>query len=88
MKTVLRVAGCDLGKSSAQFVLVRVSPTGSSVESRETQAHDGRPMAVFEEWHRGGGTASLNKELIPVANPKAMDVGDEFIRGRFPGHAV
>lgn len=36
----------------------------------------------------GGGTASLNKELIPVANPKAMDVGDVFIQGGFPGHAV
>ena len=34
------------------------------------------------------GSASLSKELRPVADASAMQVGDVFIRGGFPGHAV
>ncbi len=34
------------------------------------------------------GTASLEKELIPVRGLKNIKPGDVFIRGGFPGHAV
>ena len=34
------------------------------------------------------GTQSLSKELRPVASPADMQVGDVFIQGGSPGHAV
>jgi hypothetical protein len=34
------------------------------------------------------GTASLERELRPVADPRRIEAGDVFIRGGFPGHAV
>lgn len=34
------------------------------------------------------GTASLSKELKTVKNPSSVEIGDVFIRGGFPGHAV
>jgi Domain of unknown function (4846) len=34
------------------------------------------------------GTASLSKELKPVADPQDMQIGDVWIQGGFPGHAV
>jgi hypothetical protein len=34
------------------------------------------------------GTASLARELAPVADQRAVEAGDVFIKGGFPGHAV
>jgi len=34
------------------------------------------------------GTASLARELTPVADPRHVEPGDVFIEGGFPGHAV
>lgn len=34
------------------------------------------------------GTASLAKELHPVTDPQDLQIGDVFIQGGFPGHAV
>lgn len=34
------------------------------------------------------GSYSLRKELRPVGHPKRMRIGDVFIEGGFPGHAV
>lgn len=34
------------------------------------------------------GTASLSKELKPVSNLNDIQIGDVFIKGGFPGHAV
>jgi hypothetical protein len=34
------------------------------------------------------GTASLEKELSSVSNPKSIQIGDVIIKGGFPGHAV
>jgi hypothetical protein len=34
------------------------------------------------------GTASLERELTPVADPASVEIGDVFIEGGFPGHAV
>lgn len=34
------------------------------------------------------GTASLEKELIPVTSPHDIRIGDVIIKGGFPGHAV
>jgi hypothetical protein len=37
---------------------------------------------------RWAGSASLSRELVPVADPSKTEIGDVFIRGGFPGHAV
>ena len=34
------------------------------------------------------GSASLQRELTPVTHPSAIQIGDVFIRGGHPGHAV
>ena len=34
------------------------------------------------------GTASLEKELKPVKTGTGVEIGDVFIKGGFPGHAV
>ncbi|MBL7997747.1 MAG: DUF4846 domain-containing protein [Candidatus Kapabacteria bacterium] len=34
------------------------------------------------------GTASLEKELMPVSSPQNIRIGDVIIKGGFPGHAV
>ncbi len=34
------------------------------------------------------GSYSLSRELIPVKNTEDMEIGDVFIQGGFPGHAV
>lgn len=34
------------------------------------------------------GTASLERDLAPVSEPRRVELGDVFIRGGFPGHAV
>jgi hypothetical protein len=48
-----RVAGCDLGKASASFVLARVDDGGSLVvEDVQSAPHDGRPLERFEQWYR------------------------------------
>lgn len=37
---------------------------------------------------RYAGTASLGRELVPVKDVRQMQIGDVFIRGGPPGHAV
>ena len=37
---------------------------------------------------RWAGTYSLNKEMVDVKSPAKMNIGDVFIFGGFPGHAV
>lgn len=49
----IRVAGCDLGKSAAKFVIASVSGDGVlKIESTQETEHDGRPVEVFEDWYR------------------------------------
>ena len=38
--------------------------------------------------YRWAGTASLDKELVPIQNPRRVEPGDVFIQGGFPGHGV
>ncbi len=48
-----RVAGCDLGKASASFVLARIDDGGGMVvEDVRYAAHDGKPLDRFEQWYR------------------------------------
>ena len=48
-----RIAGCDLGKASASFVIARVGDHGQFVvEDVEYILHEGKPLALFQQWYR------------------------------------
>ncbi len=51
-----------------------------------------RSYASFRQYldtvFRYAGTLSLSKELVAVADPAEISIGDVFIRGGSPGHAV
>ncbi|MBI4516642.1 MAG: hypothetical protein HY699_12595 [Deltaproteobacteria bacterium] len=48
-----RVAGCDLGKASASFVVARIDDGGGLVvENLQCSAHHGKPLDRFEQWYR------------------------------------
>lgn len=47
-----RIAGCDLGKSQAKFVVAERHADGTLTRlSNETVAHHGNPIAAFSEWY-------------------------------------
>jgi activator of 2-hydroxyglutaryl-CoA dehydratase/predicted nucleotide-binding protein (sugar kinase/HSP70/actin superfamily) len=47
------IAGCNLGKASASFVLASVRDDGGIVvEDTEYVLHEGRPLDVFQRWYR------------------------------------
>ncbi|MBI5504114.1 MAG: hypothetical protein HY899_04910 [Deltaproteobacteria bacterium] len=54
-----RIAGCDLGKASASFVVTTIDQHGrASVESSDYQLHDGKPLELFRRWYREYDIAS------------------------------
>ncbi|MCC6999959.1 MAG: hypothetical protein IT370_35500 [Deltaproteobacteria bacterium] len=52
MSTLLRVAGCDLGKAQAKLLVARVGPGGLELESSVVVPHQGRALEVFADWYR------------------------------------
>ena len=64
---------------------------GNNVRWRKSAAEDDS-YESFRDYlttvFRYAGTHSLSQELSPVADPAQMKIGDVFIRGGFPGHAV
>ena len=53
------VAGCDLGKATAKFVVCRLLDDGrAEVESTEIVAHAGDPIKAFSEWYERSSIAS------------------------------
>lgn len=49
----IKIAGCDLGKASASFVIAKVASDGTfDVESTAHISHDGNPFEVFKKWYR------------------------------------
>ena len=54
-----RIAGCDLGKAAAKFVIGTVDATGRvAIEKTESVTHDALPMQAFREWYRRADVAS------------------------------
>ncbi len=54
----MRVAGCDLGKASAGFVVAKVEGDGTfEVESTAHITHEGNPFEVFKKWYRENNIA-------------------------------
>lgn len=52
MSEKVRIAGCDLGKASACFVLATVEADGSlSFEKPRYELHEGKPFEVFRRWY-------------------------------------
>ena len=63
--------------------------------NKVTWAATGRPASDYKTFRRYltkvfqyAGTASLTRELMPVAASSKIAPGDVFIEGGFPGHAV
>ncbi len=68
-----KIAGCDLGKASAGFVIASVDNGKISIEESEHVFHDGNPFEVFKKWYREkeissfaglGATGHYAEELI------------------------
>ncbi len=54
-----RIAGCDLGKPAAKFVVGRVRPDSQiSIEKTELVEHDGHPMDTSRDWYLREDVAS------------------------------
>ncbi len=70
---------------------LRPKVSGNRVRWNATAAADGS-YASFRRYldtvFNYAGSASLAKELEPVADPARLAAGDVFIQGGFPGHAV
>ncbi len=56
-----RIAGCDLGKASASFVIGRIKDGGEFVvEDSRYVLHDGSPPDVFSKWYNDNDVASCS----------------------------
>jgi len=60
-----------------------------------TWARSAAPDASYASFRRYldtvfeyAGSASLERELLPVPDPRRIEVGDLYVEGGFPGHAV
>ncbi len=55
----LRIAGCDLGKAIAKFVIGVTAGDGTLViEERDEVVHEGRPLDAFRAWYARADVAS------------------------------
>jgi len=58
-KETVMVAGCDLGKATAKFVLLKVGHNGSmTIEDSLCIVHNGRPLDAFRKWYHEKNIAS------------------------------
>jgi activator of 2-hydroxyglutaryl-CoA dehydratase/predicted nucleotide-binding protein (sugar kinase/HSP70/actin superfamily) len=56
-----RVAGCDLGKASASFVLANILDDGKLVvEDSQYRLHEGSPLEAFSKWYLENDVASCS----------------------------
>jgi activator of 2-hydroxyglutaryl-CoA dehydratase/predicted nucleotide-binding protein (sugar kinase/HSP70/actin superfamily) len=54
-----RIAGCDLGKASASFVIATVDDNGKiTIEDVEHAAHEGKPFEGLARWYRQKNVAT------------------------------
>ncbi len=54
----MRIAGCDLGKATACFVVGHLDGDGGFVvDDEQVVFHDGDPMGRFEQWYRDADVA-------------------------------
>jgi hypothetical protein len=70
---------------------VRPVIAGNSVSWEKRATADGgyaNFRSYLETVFTYAGSASLERELSPVAEPEDVNPGDVFIQGGFPGHAV
>ncbi len=69
----------------------RTKINGNKVSYTKTTTHDDS-YKTFKEYlnviFNYAGTSSLSKELISIPDLKDIEIGDVFIVGGFPGHAV
>jgi activator of 2-hydroxyglutaryl-CoA dehydratase/predicted nucleotide-binding protein (sugar kinase/HSP70/actin superfamily) len=61
MTAYRRVAGCDLGKATARFVVMSLDANGNEqIESTQITPHLGQPMVVFSKWYRENSVAGCS----------------------------
>ncbi|HMZ78152.1 MAG TPA: DUF4846 domain-containing protein [Acidobacteriota bacterium] len=79
---------CDFAKWAEGY---RPEVTGNNVRWVKTASVDASYKS-FREYlipvFTYAGTASLSQELKPVSTIQEVEIGDVFIQGGFPGHAV
>ena len=52
----LRVAGCDLGKATAKFVIATIAAGGElTINSSEVVAHEGDCIGAVRDWYQRAG---------------------------------
>ena len=57
----MKIAGCDLGKASASFVVASINDDGHiDVESTSHISHDGNPFDVFKKWYQENNIAECS----------------------------
>jgi hypothetical protein len=70
---------------------IRPRVRGNNVGWRRSAEPDGS-YASFRQYldtvFMYAGSASLRRELVPVHDPSRPEVGDVYVMGGFPGHAV
>lgn len=69
----------------------RIALKGNKTSWVKKAKPDDSPSAYWdylEQIFQYAGTASLEKELKPVTSASDIQIGDVFIKGGFPGHAV
>ncbi len=50
---MIKIAGCDMGKASASFVIASINGDGSvDVENTAHISHEGNPFEAFKKWYR------------------------------------
>lgn len=81
----------DNAKLSRWFKGIRPRVSGNNVKwvkSAEPQTDYSTFREYLETVFMYAGSYSLSKELVPVGETAEMRIGDVFIEGGFPGHAV
>lgn len=98
----LRAAECDAGIAfnftsgdRAEWIAWRSGIRPVVQGDRVTWDRRAEPDGGYESFRRYldtvftyAGSASLERELHPVEDPSKIEIGDVFIRGGYPGHAV
>lgn len=73
-----RIAGCDLGKASASFVIANVGDDGTvAIEDTRYVLHEGDPIGRFTDWYRDNDIASC--VALAATGVHADELGDPVL---------
>ncbi|PCI24938.1 MAG: hypothetical protein COB67_11295, partial [SAR324 cluster bacterium] len=91
----MRIAGCDLGKSSASFIIINIDKDWLfSIEEVENIDHGGHPLEIFQKWYKEkdissclalGATGLYSSELGNPVHVLPEDACQEAALSASPG---